>query len=152
MSNKVLMKGNEALAEAAIRNGCLHFFGYPITPQTELAEYKVQARGGQGTTTYKISEETGNVSGFGLVTDDDDIILMTSEGIIIRLNTEDISTLKRVTKGVRLMRLADGVKIVSAAPVAQEEEETEEVETVAENQISEESSAENTVESENAEN
>ncbi len=39
MSNKVLMKGNEALAEAAIRNGCLYFFGYPITPQTELAEY-----------------------------------------------------------------------------------------------------------------
>lgn len=39
MSEKVLMKGNEAIAEAAIRNGCLHFFGYPITPQTELAEY-----------------------------------------------------------------------------------------------------------------
>ena len=39
MSGKVLMKGNEALAEAAIRNGCIHFFGYPITPQTELAEY-----------------------------------------------------------------------------------------------------------------
>ena len=39
MSEKVLMKGNEALAEAAIRNGCLYFFGYPITPQTELAEY-----------------------------------------------------------------------------------------------------------------
>lgn len=39
MSNKVLMKGNEAIAESAIRNGCLHFFGYPITPQTELSEY-----------------------------------------------------------------------------------------------------------------
>ncbi len=39
MANKVLMKGNEAIAEAAIRNGCLHFFGYPITPQTELSEY-----------------------------------------------------------------------------------------------------------------
>ena len=39
MSQKVLMKGNEAIAEAAIRNGCLHFFGYPITPQTEIAEY-----------------------------------------------------------------------------------------------------------------
>ena len=38
MSNKVLMKGNEALAEAAIRNGCIYFFGYPITPQTELAD------------------------------------------------------------------------------------------------------------------
>ncbi len=91
--------------------------------KTELSEYKVQSRGGQGTTTYKISEETGNVSGFGLVTDEDDIIIMTSEGIIIRVNTQEISTLKRVTKGVRLMRLADGVKIVSAAPVTREEED-----------------------------
>ena len=93
--------------------------------KTEIEEYKVQSRGGQGTTTYKISEETGNVSGFGLVTDDEDIIIMTSEGVIIRVNTQEISTLKRVTKGVRLMRLADGVKIVSAAAVAREEEEDE---------------------------
>ena len=39
MSEKVLMKGNEAIAEAAISAGCLYFFGYPITPQTEVAEY-----------------------------------------------------------------------------------------------------------------
>ena len=64
-------------------------------------------------------------SGFGLVSDDEDIIIMTSEGVIIRVNTQEISTLKRVTKGVRLMRLADGVKIVSAAAVAREEEEDE---------------------------
>lgn len=95
--------------------------------KTELDEYKVQARGGQGTTTYKISEETGNVSGFGLVTDGDDIIIITSEGIIIRIDTADINTLKRVTKGVRLMRLGDGVKIVSAAAVAHEDETAEEV-------------------------
>ena len=94
--------------------------------KTELSEYKVQARGGQGTTSYKISEETGNVSGFGLVSEDDDVIIITSEGIIIRINTADISTLKRVTKGVRLMRLGDGVKIVSAATVAHEEDEAEE--------------------------
>ncbi len=96
--------------------------------KSELSEYKVQSRGGQGTTTYKISAETGNVSGFGLVTPEDDIIIMTSDGIIIRLSTEEISTLKRVTKGVRLMRLADGVKIVSAAAVAREEEEAAETE------------------------
>ena len=39
MAKKVLMKGNEAIAEAAIKSGCLHFFGYPITPQTEISEY-----------------------------------------------------------------------------------------------------------------
>ena len=90
--------------------------------KTELDEYKVQARGGQGTTTYKISDETGNVSGFGLVTDDDDVIIITSEGVIIRIDTKDINTLKRVTKGVRLMRLGEGVEIVSAATVAHEDE------------------------------
>ncbi|MBE7023002.1 MAG: DNA gyrase subunit A [Ruminococcaceae bacterium] len=95
--------------------------------KTELDEYKVQSRGGQGTTTYKISEETGAVSGFGLVSDEDDIIIITSEGVIIRIDTADISTLKRVTKGVRLMRLGEGVKIVSAAAVAHEEETEEEV-------------------------
>ena len=93
--------------------------------KTELDEYKVQSRGGQGTTTYKISEETGEISGFGLVTDEDDIIIITSEGVIIRINAADINTLKRVTKGVRLMRLGEGVKIVSAASVAREEEQEE---------------------------
>ncbi len=100
--------------------------------KTELDEYKIQARGGQGTTTYKISEETGNVSGFGLVTDDDDVIIITSEGIIIRIDTKDINTLKRVTKGVRLMRLGEGVEIVSAATVAHEDE-SEETDTPVDN-------------------
>ena len=95
--------------------------------KTELDEYKVQARGGQGTTSYKISEETGNVAGFGLVTPEDDIIIITSEGVIIRMDTEEISTLKRVTKGVRLMRLGEGVKIVSAATVEREKESEEEL-------------------------
>jgi DNA gyrase subunit A len=94
--------------------------------KTELDEYKVQARGGQGTTTYKISDDTGAVSGFGLVTDEDDVIIITSEGIIIRIDTADINTLKRVTKGVRLMRLGDGVKIVSAAAVAHEDDSADE--------------------------
>ncbi len=96
--------------------------------KTELDEYKVQARGGQGTTSYRISDETGAIAGFNTVTPDDDIILITSEGVIIRINTEDISTLKRVTKGVRLMRLGDGVKIVSVARVQREDENPEDSE------------------------
>ncbi len=90
--------------------------------RTELTEYKTQTRGGKGTTTYKISEQTGNVAGFDLVTPDDDLILITSEGIIIRLSCDEINTLSRVTKGVRLMRLSDDVKIVSMATVPREEE------------------------------
>lgn len=94
--------------------------------RTEMEEYKVQARGGQGTTTYKISEQTGNVAGFSVVTDDDDIILITSEGVIIRMGCEEISVFGRVTKGVRLMRLGEGVKIVSGSEIAKERENEEE--------------------------
>ncbi len=101
--------------------------------KTELAEFKIQARGGQGTTSYKITEDTGAVAGFGLVTEEDDVIIITSEGIIIRIDTRDINTLKRVTKGVRLMRLGNGVKIVSAASVTREDE-SEDTEAVTDGQ------------------
>ncbi len=93
--------------------------------KTELSEYKCQTRGGKGTTTYKISEATGAVAGMELVSPADDAILITSEGIIIRMDTEDISTYGRVTKGVRLMRLAEDVSVVTVATVAKEEESTE---------------------------
>lgn len=96
--------------------------------RTDLSEYKLQSRGGKGTTTYKISDITGAVAGCSVVTEDDDVILITSEGVIIRLHCADISTFGRVTKGVRLMRLGDGVKIVSGASIARESDadETEE--------------------------
>lgn len=93
--------------------------------KTELSEYKCQSRGGKGTTTYKISEATGCVAGIKVVAPTDDIILITSEGVIIRLDTEDISTYGRVTKGVRLMRLAEGVSLVSVARVEKEDHEEE---------------------------
>ncbi len=96
--------------------------------KTELEEYKIQARGGKGTTTYNITEDTGMVAGIQIVTDDDDIILMTSEGVIIRFDAKDVSTFKRVTKGVRLMRLADGVKIISVARVDSSDDEEAESE------------------------
>lgn len=93
--------------------------------KTDLEEYKVQTRGGKGTTTYKISDVTGNVAGIKVVSSEDDVILITSEGVIIRIDTEEISTYGRVTKGVRLMRLADDVKVVTVARVEKEEEEPE---------------------------
>ena len=96
--------------------------------RTEMDEYKLQSRGGKGTTTYKISEQTGDVSGFSVVTEDEDLILITSEGVVIRMGCEEISTFGRVTKGVRLMRLGEGVKIVSSSEIAKEQENTEESE------------------------
>lgn len=97
--------------------------------KTDLSEYKIQNRGGKGMLTYKISEETGNISGIGVVTPEDDIILITSEGVIIRMDSEEISTYGRVTKGVRLVRLADGVKVISGASVRKDDDsEAEEAE------------------------
>lgn len=105
--------------------------------KTELSEYKCQTRGGKGTTTYKISEATGAVAGMELVSPADDAILITSEGIIIRMDTEDISTYGRVTKGVRLMRLAEDVSVVTVATVAKEEESAEAEEVVETTEVTE---------------
>lgn len=97
--------------------------------KTELSEYKCQSRGGKGTTSYRISEATGAVAGLQVVTPKDDVILITSEGVIIRMDTEDISTYGRVTKGVRLMRLADDVNIATVACVEKEPENEDAPET-----------------------
>ena len=94
--------------------------------RTSLSEYRVQTRGGIGIKTYKCSEVTGNVVGIYSVDDSEDIILITSEGIIIRISAADIRTIGRTTKGVRLMRLDDGVKVVSMGKTEHEEKEDEE--------------------------
>lgn len=92
--------------------------------KTELNEYKVQTRGGKGILTYKITEKTGKLAGIKTVTDEDDIMLITSDGIVIRMASDEISTYGRQTQGVRLMRLDDGVQVVSVT-VTEKMEETE---------------------------
>lgn len=96
--------------------------------KTPLSEYKTQTRGGKGVTTYRISSTTGNIAGIMVVNETDDIMLITSEGVVIRMKTSEISRIGRLTKGVRLMRLADGVSVVSIART--DEESDEETETV----------------------
>ncbi len=91
--------------------------------RTDFSEYRVQTRGGFGISTYKITDKTGALVGIRAVTDLDDIMLITDEGTIIRMAASDISKYKRATQGVRLMRLDDGVKVVSMARTEQEEEE-----------------------------
>jgi len=97
--------------------------------KTEFDEYKCQNRGGKGVLTYRITEQTGKVAGLKAVTDEIDIMLITDAGEIIRMHTDEISTYSRVTKGVRLMRLNDNVKIVSLATTDREEDEEEDTET-----------------------
>ena len=81
--------------------------------RTELDEYKVQARAGKGVNTYKITPKTGNLVGIRIASGDEDIMLITNTGTIIRINVKDISILGRITQGVTLMRTTDGSKVVS---------------------------------------
>ena len=90
--------------------------------RTEVEEYRVQTRGGKGVLTYKITDKTGEVVGIKIVKETDDIILISSDGTIIRLSVKDISVLGRNTQGVTLMRMPEGVQLVSIAKVTDEEE------------------------------
>ena len=94
--------------------------------KTELSEYKTQNRGGKGILTYRLTEKTGKVAALATVNDENDIMLITSDGIIIRTHVSEISTYGRQTQGVRIMKLADGVKLVSMA-VTEKDDETEDV-------------------------
>ena len=91
--------------------------------RTELSEYRVQTRAGKGVITYKITPKTGKVVGIKVVKEDDDVMLITDKGIIIRLEVPNISVLGRSTQGVTLMKTNDGGKVVSIAKVSPEEEE-----------------------------
>ncbi len=94
--------------------------------KTPLDEYRIQSRGGKGIFTYKITDKTGKLAGMKTVTDEDDIILITSDGVIIRMHTDEISSYSRQTQGVRVMKLAEGVNVVSIARTEKEDEsETE---------------------------
>lgn len=90
--------------------------------RTNLDEYRVQTRGGKGILTYQISEKTGQLSGARVVHDDDDILLINSESVIIRIRVNEISVSGRSTSGVRLMRIENEGRIVSVAKVVDKEE------------------------------
>lgn len=89
--------------------------------RTDLEEYKVQTRGGKGVLTYRITEKTGKSIGMMLVSDEDDIILISSDGSIIRMKVNEISILGRATQGVTLMRMSEGNNVVSMARMVNEE-------------------------------
>ena len=100
-----VIRGGKATLLAITENG----FG----KRTELEEYRVQKRGGRGVITYKITPKTGKLIGVRIAVEDDDVMLVTDTGTIIRLNVNDISILGRSTQGVTLMRTNDGGKVVS---------------------------------------
>ena len=107
--------------------------------KTEVEEYRAQSRGGKGIFTYRITDKTGKLVGMTSVNDSEDVMLITSEGVVIRMHADEISTFGRQTQGVRLMRLADEVSVVSLALTERyEEEEAESEATEGEEPVSEE--------------
>lgn len=100
-----IVGGKNATLLAITENG----FG----KRTELEEYRVQNRGGRGVITYKVTPKTGNIVGIRIANGDEDVMLITDKGTIIRLKVEEVSILGRSTQGVTLMRTNDGGKVVS---------------------------------------
>ncbi len=97
--------------------------------KTAFDEYNCQSRGGKGVFTYRITDKTGALVGMNAVDDSNDIITITDDGILIRMHSDEISTFGRQTQGVRIMRLADDVKVVSMALTSREEDEEQSEET-----------------------
>ena len=108
-----IIAGSKATLLAITENG----FG----KRTELDEYRVQTRGGKGVITYKITPKTGSIVGIRIVDKNDDVMLITDTGTIIRMNVSDISILGRSTQGVTLMRTNEG-KVVSIEKITEKEE------------------------------
>ena len=90
--------------------------------RTSMGEFTVQNRGGKGVKCYKITEKTGNVVGVKAVNEDNEIMLITTEGIIIRISCADISTQGRITSGVKLMDVDEKLAVASIAKVREKVE------------------------------
>ena len=91
--------------------------------RTDVGEYSVQNRGGMGLKNYNITEKTGKISDVAVVSGEEDLLVISDDGTIIRMDVGSISLLSRSTQGVRVMRLSDGAKVISIAPTDKEETE-----------------------------
>jgi DNA gyrase subunit A len=90
--------------------------------RTAIDEYRLQSRGGKGLINIKTTGRNGRVVGVKFIRGDEGVMLITGKGMIIRLNTADISTIGRNTQGVRLIQLEEGDQLVSVARLAEREE------------------------------
>lgn len=108
--------------------------------QTLPEEFKVQYRGGMGVKIHQLTEKTGLLTGVLMLEENEEIMLITSEGVIIRLRGADISTIGRVSQGVKLMNLDEGVSVVGIAKITEDDIESEEEELA---EMEEKAAAEN---------
>ena len=122
-----LDKGNEVVGMEIVRDDStiLTVTENGYGKRSTLEDYRSQGRGGKGIITIKIMEKNGRVVGMAQVSAEDEIILITSNGKVIRIRAKDISVQGRNTQGVRLFDIEEGDKVVSFAKVAEREEEKE---------------------------
>ena len=126
-----LREGDEVISMARVRDGAtvLTVTDKGNGRRCELDSYRIQNRGGYGMLNYKVSEEKGYVCGIKVVDDTDDIIMISSDGVIIRIRANDIRVMGRYATGVRLMRVSNDVKVVSFTRAEHDETaETAEIE------------------------
>ena len=94
--------------------------------RTALSEYKVQTRGGKGIINLKISEKTGKIVDVKIVDDTTEIMLITSEGTLIRTKVDTVSVIGRSTSGVRIMKVRNEEKVASTVKITENPEEEKE--------------------------
>ncbi len=126
-----LREGDSIVSMARVREGAtvLTVTDKGNGRRVELDSYRIQNRGGKGMLNYKVSEEKGYVCGIKVVDEEDDIIMISNDGVIIRIRAEDIRVMGRYATGVRLMRVQDDVRVVSFTRAERDDEaETEKVE------------------------
>ena len=125
-----LAEGDEVVAMSIVEEGeqVLSITRNGFGKRTEIDEYRVQSRGGKGIKAMNLTEKTGLLAGQLLVDEDEDILLITDDGTVIRTPVSSISTHGRNTQGVRIMRVEEGGQVVCVAPAEAEEDEEGEAE------------------------
>ena len=106
--------------------------------RTNIEEYKLQNRGGMGLITYKLTEKTGKVVGATICKDDDEIMLINSNGVAIRVNVADISITSRATMGVKVMRTLENESVVAIAKISGADKDVENETTLSNNEVASE--------------
>ncbi len=128
-----LIEGDEVIGMQLNTQGAdlLIVSEYGMGKRTSMDEFTPQRRGGKGVKCYRIMEKTGNVVGVKAVDPDDEVMLITTQGIVIRLQVNDISELGRITSGVKLINMQDDITVASIAKVRETTAEVtiEEVDT-----------------------
>ena len=133
-----LREGDYVVSMARVRDGAslLTITEKGFGKRTDIDSYRVQSRGGLGLTNYKVDDEKGYVCGIKVVDETDDIIIISSDGVIIRIKASDIRIMGRIAKGVRVMRVKDDVKVVTFTRTEHDDSaEIQEVEQLSEQEI-----------------